>query len=45
MSNARPGSKGEERVSHGKDDLRLASPMHPAASFWRVPELEHIDHV
>ena len=30
---------------HGEDALRLASPMYPAASFRRVSEFDHVDHV
>jgi hypothetical protein len=37
--------KGEGNCAHGKDALRLASPMHPAASFRRELKLKHIDHI
>ena len=30
---------------HGEDTLRLASPMHPAASFRCESKVDHVDHV
>jgi hypothetical protein len=37
------GEKGQHK--HGKNTLRLAPPMHPAATFWRESKLDHIDHI
>ena len=46
MSKAQSGKQGEENeYIHSKDTLRLASSMHPAASFRRESKLDHIDHI